>query len=357
MGFTGSMTIVVMLLRSRKIRLSSTYGRLMLGMSVTDTMQSLAYCFSTIPSPRDIGIRWPTYGTAFTCSLQGWFLFSGGTATTIYYGALCIYYVLVVTTRMKESSIKKKVEPYLHLVPLLYSITIGTFLGVTKHFNNAGSICWISPHPHDCRSGEVECTRGKNALFYRFMFQAIPIFVIFFIIFTCMVILICKVGKETKRMEQNYDAKNKSLASSTVSAMMKQRKKQKIQGLLYIAAYFITFIFPILFQAIYISTGRFYFTLFVLQQIFSPAQGIFNFMVYIRPILKTVQKTHSEISFFQALLKAIQSKGEEEFDGRQKSQKEGENDCDQSLTARTLTTRTHSLCPSSLDDGFGNALV
>merc|ERR1719469_727718 len=84
LSLIGSTTLVVMHLCSRKTRLSSTYGRLIFGMSLMDVFQSLAFCFSSMPSPGNPDDRWPNYGTTFTCTIQGFCLFTGGIGTTLY---------------------------------------------------------------------------------------------------------------------------------------------------------------------------------------------------------------------------------------------------------------------------------
>jgi len=323
MSILGSTIIVVMMLRSIDMRLSSTYGRLVFGMSCMDIMQSLAHCFSTLPSPIDSDAHWQSYGTTLTCSIQGWFLFTGGVGTTIYYCSLCIYYALRLSKRdITDSTIRNKIEPFLHFIPLAYSIAAGIFLGVTKHFNNAGPVCWISAVPQDCLQEEdMECIRGENAHRYRIMFQAIPILIVFFIVFICMIILICTVDRQAKRMEK-YKPKGTKLPlagsvqqntrpCSEISSMIQQMEDTKVQGLFYIGAYFCTFLFPIIHQLTYILSGHFIYILFIMQNLTAPLQGFFNFIVYIRPHFKEFSKDYPEMSFFGVFLKSIQSKGDE----------------------------------------------
>jgi len=323
----GSTTIVVMMLRSIDRRLSSTYGRLVFGMSCMDIMQSLAYCLSTLPSPIDSDLPWASYGTTLTCSIQGGFLFTGGIGTTIYYCSLCIYYALRISKRdITESTIKNKVEPFLHFIPLMYSITVATFLGVTKNFNNAGPVCWISPLPRKCLEIEdVGCIRGKNAYRYRIIFQVIPIIIVFFIILICVIILISTVDRQARRMERyqpngsnlhlgggtQQNTNRPSISSPRISSMIQHREATKIQGLFYIGAYFCTFIFPLIHQLIYVFSGHFYYALLILQNITAPLQGFFNFIVYIRPHVKEFSIDYPDMTYFHVFLKAIQSKGDE----------------------------------------------
>jgi len=344
LSIIGSTSIVVMMLRSTNKRLSVTYGRLVFGMSCMDIIQSLAYCFSTIPSPSDSDTHWSSYGTTLTCSIQGWFLFTGGVGTTLYYCSLCIYYVLMIAKRdITESTIKNKVEPFLHFIPLAYSITVGFFLGVTKHFNNAGTVCWIASLPRDCLQLEdVECIRGKNAYRYRLLLQATPVIIVFFIIITCMIILICAVDKQVKRMEKYEPVQENRLQGSLsprTSAMIQQREDTKVQGLLYIGAFFCTFLFPLIHQLTYILSGHLYYILFILQNIFSPLQGFFNFIVYIRPHIKELSKDYPDMSFFQVFMKAMQSKGDEHNRRPRRRRSMTERLRDPNYNQRGLTSR------------------
>jgi len=355
LSIMGSITIVVMMLRSIGRRLSSTYGRLVFGMSCMDIMQSLAYCLSTLPSPKDSDLPWPSYGTTLSCSIQGWFLFAGGIGTTIYYCSLCIYYVLRIAKKdLTESTIKNKVEPFLHFIPLMYSIAAGIFLGISKNFNNAGPVCWIAPLPLNClQLNDIECIRGKNAYRYRITLQAIPILIVFFIILTCMIILICTVDRQAKRMDkympngsnlplagsEQQNTRRESLSSSRISSMIQRREDTKIQGLFYIGAYFCTFLFPLIHQLTYMLSGRFYYILFILQNITSPLQGFFNFIVYIRPHIKEFSIDYPDLSFFHVFLKAIQSNGGEHHRRPRRRRSLADRLRDPNYSKRGLTSR------------------
>jgi len=325
LSIMGSVTIVVMMLRSIGRRLSSTYGRLIFGMSCMDIMQSLAYCFSTLPSPRGSDLPWASYGTTLTCSIQGWFLFTGGVGTTIYYCSLCIYYVLRIAKRgITESTIKNKVEPFLHFLPLMYSITVGVFLGISKNLNNAGTVCWIAPLPLNClQLDEVECIRGKDAYHYRIMLQGVPIIIVFFIVVICMMILICTVDRQANRIETyqrnrthvpvtssvQQNRRRESFSGPRISSMIQQKEDTRLQGLLYIGVYLCTFLFPLMHQLTYMLSGHFYYILFILQNITSPLQGFLNFIVYIRPHVQIFSKDYPEMPFFTRFAESYSIQG------------------------------------------------
>jgi len=323
LSFTGSITIVIMIIRQK--RLSSTYGRLIFGMNCMSIMQSFAYCLSTIPAPSSSRLSentWPYLGTSTTCSIQGFFLYTGSTGTTIYYCTLCIYFVLVVLQHVTLNSIKHRFEPYLHAIPLIFSFTCGIFLAATESFNSVGYVCSIATFPYQCHRLDPDtCTRGKNTLLYRILFQLIPIVICFIIILVSMICLLSKVQRQRNLMQKyQYNVPDDALpdnnqrikypsrtSSRPPSSICTTSKNTTYRALQYIAVFFFTYIFAIINQTYVIITKKALIELLILQQITLPAQGFFNFIVFMLPIVRTVQKIDPEIQFFKALLKAIVS--------------------------------------------------
>ena len=327
LSLIGSTLIVGVVLRQN--RLSSTYGRLIFGMSCMDIMQSFAYCFSTLPSPntkKNYINDWPHLGTSTTCSIQGFFFYTGSTGTTIYYCSLCIYYVLVVLNGLTLKSIKHRFERYLHAIPLLFCSTCGIFLAATENFNNAGYVCWIAPFPFECHYGHSTCTRGINAILFRWIFHGIPVISCFIIILVTMSCLTYKMRRQRNLMQKyQFNVPDDILPNNTPqiqrppytssrrpSSIEITSKTATYRALQYIAAFFFTFIFTIINQIIFMFSQRYNVVLLMLQQITSPLQGFFNFIVFIRPILKAVKKGDTEIPLFKALFKAIISRKIEE---------------------------------------------
>jgi len=373
LSLLGSSTIVCMLLRRKYNRFTSTYDRIIFGMSSMDILSSMANMLATLPSPshvpyRESNMRFPGYGTTATCTAQGFSFYSGQMGTTLYYCALSIYYVVVVTTKTSEKVLKTRIEPFFHAIPILYSFVSAIFLAVDGNFNTATTICWISPYPVTCRRDVDKCTRGRFAMSYRWIFSGIPVIIVFFVILTCMITLIRAVRKQDRRMQRYNYADTASTASpdgrrtsmrlsigrhsitqgpsssnnqNTSSRRNVSRKTQRTttQALLYIAAYFTTFIFTIIFQVCYIISRRVIFVLFLLQQITVPAQGFFNFLVFIRPQIQNAFKNNPTISFAGAFLEAVKSRGENPNKRRRRSSV--------GRSSLTVRTRTGSKCSKS----------
>jgi len=343
LSLVGSTTIVCILLRRKRNRLSKTYVRIIFGMSSMDILSSTANLFATLPSPSDTPqmlslMRFPGYGTTATCTVQGFFFHSGQIGTTLYYCALSIFYVVAVTMNTSEKVLKTRIEPFLHGIPLLYSFSSAIFLAVTENFNNGGPICWISPYPVTCRRDLDTCTRGRYAFLYRWIFVGIPVITTFFVVLTCMIRLICAVRKQERKMQRyNFGtpsspstgrrsslrlsigrhsitgsrSRNSNNNNSSRQNASQKTQRTTTQAFLYIAAFFVTFIFSLIFQLVYSISRTIIPVLFILQQTTMPAQGFFNFLVFIRPRIQNALQKNTKASFYSAFLEAIKSRGED----------------------------------------------
>lgn len=210
----GSLWIIVDILRARQKKLRTTYHRLLLGMSLSDVLGSVAMSLSTWPTPSadsgvvDGGTVFAALGTQQTCSAQvrpendsstlqirtlilsftvcrcQAFFVQVGMAAPLYSGFLALYYLLMVKYNWKEESQKmKSLEVSFHV--LIWLLALGTSfasLGLDL-FNSANLWCWIAPLPLDCVSsakaedGNGTCVRGDNAWIYRLAFYFIWIWI------------------------------------------------------------------------------------------------------------------------------------------------------------------------------------
>jgi len=199
----GSTTIIVVLLRSPK-RLTSTYRRLVFGMSCFDVLHSISYVASGLPSPQGATSPWArnAIGNITTCNIQGLAAYAGMMGSVLYDCMLSIYFVLVVVYSKREDIIQKRIEPFFHATATLVPVGAGIFLLVTKHFNEAGSICWISSFPGKCYTEDIDCTRGANAYRYRWIFAGYPVLLVLVIVIGCMVRLSWSIGKQEIKMSK-----------------------------------------------------------------------------------------------------------------------------------------------------------
>ena len=78
----------------------------------------------------------------------------------------------------------------------------------------------------------------------------------------------------------------------------------------HVFAYFLSYVFSMIFQGIVAFTGEVNVTFWVLQQLTAPTQGFFNFIVFLRPRVITVRNHNPELSLFAAVRRTIKNNEE-----------------------------------------------
>jgi hypothetical protein len=100
----------------------------------------------------------------------------------------------------------------------------------------------------------------------------------------------------------------------------KERKMEEeviSQALLYILAYVITFIFPVISRIITLNNSRQVpFLTLILSRIFMPLQGFFVICVYTRPHVKSIRKNNPDYSWFKAFWITFKAGGDNDSAGQ-----------------------------------------
>ena len=334
----GSSTLISVMVRSEK-KVSTTYRRLLLGMSCLDIIFSIACLSSTFPSPRNLkSSNWIAIGTTQTCTLQGLMIYVGSIGTTMYNSMLSIFYLLTIAFNVREDVMVKWCEPFFHAIPFLYLVSTSILLLVTTSFNTMGTFCGIASFPKYCNSDpDLECTRGLKAPQYVWYFQGYPIISMFVLIATSMIAVYCSVRVQEQKMEK-YRMNHSTLPSriqelrrasintsvstnhgigsasprqvqtprGTSDPSSRNRRAAMIQCLCYVSAYFLTWIFTIILRVV--PSGRVGNAIWLLANFFSPLQGFLNFLVFIRPQVKEL-RDFDNISIWKATIEIIKNGG------------------------------------------------
>lgn len=153
----ASCLIVWTVVRERNKR-SGTYHRLIFGTSIIDIFSSFwGGLLSTWPMPKGSAL-WAV-GNTQTCTAQGFFvILSIGSA--MYSASLSSYYLLTIVHGWKEDRVQK-IEPYLHAIPIVWSLgTAMAGLPLTL-FNPGIGWCGIGSVPRGCEGSD--CIRGEYA--------------------------------------------------------------------------------------------------------------------------------------------------------------------------------------------------
>lgn len=156
----SSLIIYKIFLRYRAQRNGSTvikvtaYHRLMLGISLLDVFHSIWHAASTLPVPPSSGAIL-AHGTVRTCAIQGfWAEFS--VMAPLYCASLSTYFLLKVRYNVADVVFSRIYEKWLHAVPIVCGLVLGTAGLFLKMFNPISTLpeygCYIFPnlrmHPY-----------------------------------------------------------------------------------------------------------------------------------------------------------------------------------------------------------------
>lgn len=314
----GSSFIIFDIARSRE-KMGRTYSRLMMGMSAIDIAFSTGIFFSTRAIPKGSHALWAS-GTQATCSAQG-FLIQLGVGTVLYNASLSIFYLCVVALSMTDEKMKK-MEWILHAVPLGFSLGTATAGIPLELYNGVGLWCWIASLPYDCengasREGKGECERGNYAWAFRWAMYYIPIWCCIVLVSIIMFVVVYLVWSK-QRASQRFDFVRQasgdapSLTWLSLRRRRKQRQKQNVslvsqvarQAAYYILAFYVAWL-PTTVMRTYTATKKpLPYWVVISVVVVAPLQGFFNFLVYIRPRVKTYQKDDPEMTLLASIASA-----------------------------------------------------
>jgi len=323
LSFLGSAAIIHSILANRRGSLRKVCNRVLLSMSFLDILQSINYGLSTIPSPRSSPFAWGAIGNTTTCEIQG-FIAQLCFAIPYYNGALALYYLLKIRFNMKESHIRDKVEPFMHAFALLGNLGFAITSLCLNLYNSMGNFCYLAPYPLGCaQSDGIECTRGENALIFRWYFCGFWMISLFLFIPCSMASVFWTVWQQERKMKRRYgflNQPNRSSGTEFTNGDQVRRNHSRLtrisertnevakQGLAYVVAFFLTWMWSFILRLEDQVTGppnsAF---LIILAQIFNPLQGFLNYLVYIRPRVSRMRKQDPNVSFLQAIYAATLS--------------------------------------------------
>jgi len=303
LSFCGSTFILVDIISNKKKRRTVFHG-LLIGMAIFDIVTAVAWSFaSSAIDPHDASWIYGAAGSKASCTAQGFFVQLG--FTSIFYNvSLTLYYTLVISKGWREFQLRK-IRLYMHLTPFL--VGAGLALGGLTSYHWIEYGCHIQPFDKGQEGGE---------LWQVLVFIVIPLGLSIISITCSMAAVYFGVFKVTQK------AKKWGASSSE-----RMRKEVFWQCCWYVLAFYVTW--PIMF-CVYLTSidvGGPY-GLAVTVAFVAPLQGFSNFLVYVRPKVKT---------YYQDILKR-----------RAKRARQKKIDAEQAAR----TTGTSSVCKGSFDSSY-----
>lgn len=287
-SIVGSGLVLLILYRTwRKSRKLTTYDRLILGISIMDLVLSTALVCGPAPIPDGTPGYVGAHGTTATCTLQA-FMLQVGNGTIFYSQMLLLNFVLTIRFNLREKTISKYIEPWMHILPLLYHF--GTAFAALKLdlLNPSTIYCWIGPSPPGCwRDPTVECKRDLQFVFdFIFHYNNIPN-VIWVLLMILYLIIVSATVIQKYRQSHRFRFERESVGCFNYLRDDKLRQVV-VQSALY-SFWFIGYAIWLSIPTFFRFTGRTYkpfssdFWVVFLIGMFYPLQGLFNFFIYIRP--------------------------------------------------------------------------
>jgi hypothetical protein len=175
----ASTCLIVHILRSHH-GLSTTYHRLLFGLSIADIMSSFAQALGSIMVPKEMHYFIPyAQGNTATCTAQEFFVAVGIIAAALYNCSICLYYLVIIRYNKKDEYIRNKLEPWFHGISIAIPLVVGFILIAMKAYNVNDSACFIiqndAPHCIGYEIGDtpegfsIPCGRGdgeENPILY-----------------------------------------------------------------------------------------------------------------------------------------------------------------------------------------------
>lgn len=276
----------------------------------------------------------------------------------MYACSLNLYSLALVRYRKSDHYIQRKIEPFLHGVPIAYGIILASVFLASKNLNSGGGLCYAPVYepPHcvgyedgEIREGfEIPCGRGHDGvpLLYYLAF-----FITFFAVPIIVGVSLWMIYKAVHRQERtiarydftanintdqtrssaaNSDADdderanrgsffnwirgsissggsnviNRQPASSSNSSAVMRR------AFAFTISYALTWSFPFMVTCFNIANKEWPLVVWYLYSIFNPLQGFYNLFIFLQPKVSRIKSDGGDdFTWFQAIIEGIWSSG------------------------------------------------
>lgn len=323
--------IIYIILRSHQ-KLTSTYHRIMTFMSAFDIISSLFIALGTIMVPSDSIYEFagPMLGNDITCKVQGWLIMFGLSGANALNACLSWYFVCILAFQICTETISKYIEPIMYIYILIIASFVPTIYLATDliHSNAYDCFCVYVPYPESCDEDKWYdwnyCTwkDGDIEKYFKYSNVAFVMIVAHFVLIVIgMSIILWTMRKKkqeirhliNKEKEDNKQKDPQVLSASEKEEEEKHRKETTmselqhsnvliLQALMYIGAYFLTWIFNVLSVELSISSME----IDAINSVLFPLQGFWNLLIFLYDKSYLIrQESCDNLSFWQAIMKII----------------------------------------------------
>jgi hypothetical protein len=316
----GSFVILNIILQSTS-KLGMPHHRIMASMSVFDIIASICMALSTLPMPSDTVFRngRPMWGNKITCQIQGFFIVFGMSGGGILYTCLAWYMVCKITFRMDDYTIRQKIEPYMLIVAIVLALSGAIFFLAQDLINPSSfdSFCFVTPYSEDCNDVSIDawsnCVLGDGAAMKPYERSLIIITIV--VIITVVLILVAmflviKTVCEEKKQISDTNSPGANVICISENSTSENHEKQNnttdqncsrvliLQALMYILAFFLTWIFMVLCILFGYDTTTF---MEISKAVLLPLQGFWNMIIFVYDKAYLVRQVDPCKSWWQAV--------------------------------------------------------
>ena len=339
--------------------LSTTYHRLLFGLSVAVSMHAIAQIFGGTPVPQEMEYFIPSArGNMRSCEIQGIFNAMGFGMTWMYNNCICLFYLAIIRYNKTDVFIAKRVEVWFHIFTILIPLCTTAAAYSMNLFNTSQIQCApienSPPHCHGVDPGEtpvgktIPCGRGngKGGLFYWVINASLLVVSILIVTMSMTLIYRHVLGLEEKMNKYGVRALRLRVMSKMQVDHSNHRRRiilSKINRLMFISCFYkcaapsqnepkilsnsvkskkrAVFLMAVGFGSAWVLTFVPYIALFASP---SPAaetcsymlgslQGVYYFFAYMYPEVRNAKHSKRrgkpDLSWSEAFIKAWKSKG------------------------------------------------
>lgn len=307
-GIISIIASSVIIFRVYQSQFNNPYKRLLFVMSIIDIMASVNFALQPFLLPKETSSYVWAIGNHHTCTLSA-ALLQLSLIGVLYYTSLSFYFLAIVQFGMKPHNFRKKIEPLVHLICLgfpfatmIYGVIVNAY-GETQ----LGPFCYVAKDPI-CEAEDIPENTFCNGEFVGWLSGGWILVSVLLIIPTNNIIIYCKVRKTTLQ-STNLTSFSSSMAESQLARI----HTVAVQSFLYVGAFFVTYS-PIMIGRIVETLGvtkedeaRFY-PLLVVTAIVTPLNGLFNCIIYLRPLYQRYRSRHQQVSRYEAMKRVASRK-------------------------------------------------
>lgn len=257
--------------------------------------------------PKDVVYKYygKSYGNVQTCEAQAFIMLVASGMTLFSNVFLNLYYLLSIKCNIKESTLKKYLEPLFLVLSLAVSLILPAMNLKIEYLNPTPYevFCNVGIYPESCirKDSTTPCIRGEALslgmyrFFQNFVLSMISIELLFFI-FSMLFIVITSYKSDLELARRLKNLKNEE--ADELNHLRSRNFTSKIiaqQALMYFAALILSWsFFAITFfkETIAIS---------ILKQIFFPLRGMLNMLIFVYHKVYALRRSQSGMSYFQAM--------------------------------------------------------